>query len=99
MGEQESEAKIAAAKAAAAAIMALFKQLDTDGGGDIDKAEFVKNLGAKSVSEADAGELFAKVDKTNSGTVSMAEFKIYLKEAESDPSLIPESIKKLLKAE
>merc|ERR1719499_843426 len=98
--EAESEAAVAKAKATSAAMMNLFKALDADGGGDLSKEEFVKALKSKGVDEAESGKLFAAIDATNnSGSVSMAEFKNFLKNAEGDCSMIPPKIQELLTAE
>jgi len=94
--EAKSEEAVASAKKAAAAITALFKQMDGDGGGDLSKDEFVKALGEKGVEACDAKDMFKSIDATNSGSVSLAEFKSYIGKAAEDPKLIPEKIRTLL---
>jgi len=96
--EAASEEAIAQAKLVAANIKKLFKSMDDDSGGDLSKEEFVKALGEKGIEACDAKQFFGKIDATNSNSISFAEFKKYIEEAASDPSMIPEKVRGLLSA-
>lgn len=94
--EAASDEAVAQSKKAAKAITELFKAMDDDGGGDISKDEFTKALTDKGVEACDSKEFFGKIDATNSGTISLAEFKAYMGKAAEDPTLVPEKIRVLL---
>lgn len=83
--EAAKEAKIEKAKQAANKMREIFKKIDTDGNYLIEKDEFVKAMGAEAGCSAEqAGKMFVAIDLTKSGSLSMAEFKGFLKKMEED---------------
>lgn len=50
-----------------------FEKADTDGNGEISKAEFSSILGDRGLSETKAEKLFTKLDQDNSGSISTQE--------------------------
>jgi len=55
------------------ALKHLFSQFDTNGDGEISKSEFESALGAGGTNTAQADDVFSKLDKDDSGTVSLDE--------------------------
>merc|ERR1712173_3298 len=72
-------------KKAANKMREIFKKIDTDGNYLIERAEFVKAMGAEAGCAADVAEkMFVAIDLTKSGSLSMAEFKGFLTKMEDD---------------
>lgn len=63
------------------ALKSLFAQLDTDGNGQISKAEFEDKLGAGGTNVAAADSVFAKLDANADGSVNQDELGAALKGA------------------
>eukprot|EP00497_Spongosphaera_streptacantha_P000483 TRINITY_DN130_c0_g2_i5.p1 TRINITY_DN130_c0_g2~~TRINITY_DN130_c0_g2_i5.p1 ORF type:complete len:734 (+),score=261.30 TRINITY_DN130_c0_g2_i5:219-2204(+) len=60
------------------AIKDKFKAIDTDGDKLVEMTEWITLMKGEGASEADARTLFKLIDQTNSGTISLAEFDLYL---------------------
>ena len=60
------------------ALKHLFSQFDTSGDGQISKSEFESALGAGGTNKAQADDVFSKLDKDDSGTVSLDEMSAAL---------------------
>ena len=61
------------------ALQNLFSQIDTNDDGQITKSEFENALGAGGTNIAQADDVFAKLDKDGSGTISLGEMTSALK--------------------
>lgn len=96
--EAAKEAAIDKAKQAANKLRAIFKKIDTDGNYLIEKNEFVAAMAKESsCAEKDAGDMFVAIDLTKSGSLSMAEFKGFLKKMEDAEESHQKWIELLLK--
>lgn len=57
----------------------IVKDLDADGDGSINKAEFTKGMTSKGMSEADATEKFDSVDTKKTGSITQSDIETDLK--------------------
>jgi len=57
----------------------MVKDMDADGDGSVNKAEFVKGLAAKGVSADEAGKRFDAIDTKHAGTVSQGDIETAIK--------------------
>lgn len=53
----------------------IVKELDKNGNGSIDKAEFTKGMVAKGMSEDEAAKKFGSIDTKNTGKISQSEIE------------------------
>ena len=83
--QSQSTTTTSAPTSPSSALQDLFSQLDTNGDGQISKAEFKSALGAGGTNVAQADDVFSKLDKNGDGSVSLDELSSALRDRARGP--------------